>query len=39
MRSAMPSVPATVDEFASVPLNLWAQEHGYAKVHPNLLGM
>jgi FdhE protein len=28
-----------VDELASVPLNLWAQEHGYAKVHPNLLGM
>lgn len=28
-----------VDEIASVPLNLWAQEHGYAKLHPNLLGM
>ena len=28
-----------VDELASVPLNLWAQEHGYAKLHPNLLGM
>jgi FdhE protein len=28
-----------VDELASVPLNLWAQEHGYAKLNPNLLGM
>lgn len=28
-----------VDELASIPLNLWAQEHGYAKLHPNLLGM
>ena len=28
-----------VDELASVPLNIWAQEHGYAKLHPNLLGM
>ena len=28
-----------VDELASVPLNLWAQEHGYTKLHPNLLGM
>ncbi|MGB6991017.1 MAG: formate dehydrogenase accessory protein FdhE [Candidatus Sulfotelmatobacter sp.] len=28
-----------VDELASVPLNLWAQEHGYAKLRPNLLGM
>jgi FdhE protein len=28
-----------VDELASVPLNLWAQEHGYAKLHPNLLGI
>jgi len=28
-----------VDELASVPLNLWAQEHGYAKLHPNLLGL
>ena len=28
-----------VDELASVPLNLWAQEHGYVKLHPNLLGM
>jgi len=28
-----------VDELASVPLDLWAQEHGYDKLHPNLLGM
>jgi FdhE protein len=28
-----------VDELASVTLNLWAQEHGYSKLHPNLLGM
>jgi len=28
-----------VDELASVPLNLWAQEHEYAKLHPNLFGM
>jgi FdhE protein len=28
-----------VDELASVPLDLWAQEHGYAKLHPNLLGL
>jgi FdhE protein len=28
-----------VDELASIPLNLWAQEHGYLKLHPNLLGM
>jgi FdhE protein len=28
-----------VDELAFVPLNLWAQDHGYVKLHPNLLGM
>jgi FdhE protein len=28
-----------VDELASVPLDLWAQERGYSKLHPNLLGM
>ena len=28
-----------VDELASIPLNLWAQDHGYARLHPNLLGM
>lgn len=28
-----------VDELASIPLSLWADEHGYAKLHPNLLGI
>jgi FdhE protein len=28
-----------VDELASAPLDLWAHEHGYAKLRPNLLGM
>jgi FdhE protein len=28
-----------VDELASVPLDLWAQERGYSKLHPNLLAM
>jgi FdhE protein len=28
-----------VDELASIPLDLWAQEHGYAKIHPNMFGM
>jgi FdhE protein len=28
-----------VDEIATVALNLWADEHGYAKVETNLLGM
>ena len=28
-----------VDELASVPLDLWAREHGYAKLHSNLLGL
>jgi len=28
-----------VDEIASVPLDLWAQEHGYAKFERNLFGM
>lgn len=28
-----------IDELASVPLDLWGQEHGYAKLHPNLLGL
>jgi formate dehydrogenase maturation protein FdhE len=28
-----------VDEIASVPLDLWAQEHGYVKLEPNLFGM
>jgi FdhE protein len=28
-----------VDELAAVPLSLWAEEHGYAKLHPNLMGL
>jgi len=28
-----------VDEIASVSLDLWAAEHSYTKLHPNLLGL
>jgi FdhE protein len=28
-----------VDELATIPLDLWAREHGYAKLQMNLLGM
>ena len=28
-----------VDELATIPLNLWAAEHGYAKIQTNLLGI
>ncbi|HEX8814306.1 MAG TPA: formate dehydrogenase accessory protein FdhE [Terriglobales bacterium] len=28
-----------VDELATLPLNLWAEEHQYTKLRPNLLGM
>jgi formate dehydrogenase accessory protein FdhE len=28
-----------VDEIAAAPLDLWAQEHGYAKLELNLMGM
>jgi FdhE protein len=28
-----------VDEIATVALNIWAEEHGYAKREPNLLGL
>jgi FdhE protein len=28
-----------VDELATIPLNLWAQEHAYVKLHTNLLGI
>ncbi len=28
-----------VDELATLPLSLWAQENGYTKLQPNLLGM
>jgi FdhE protein len=30
---------APADELASVALNVWAEEHGYAKIEPNLLGL
>lgn len=28
-----------VDELASIPLNIWAQQQGYRKLQPNLLGL
>ncbi|MFZ1917289.1 MAG: formate dehydrogenase accessory protein FdhE [Terriglobales bacterium] len=28
-----------VDELATIPLNLWAKEHEYTKLQPNLLGL
>ena len=28
-----------VDELASAPLDLWAREHGYAKLQTNLMGI
>jgi FdhE protein len=28
-----------VDELATIPLNLWAAEHGYTKIQTNLLGI
>jgi len=28
-----------VDELGTVPLDLWAREHGYTKLRPNLLGL
>ncbi len=28
-----------VDDLAAVPLDIWAEEHGYSKLEPNLLGM
>jgi formate dehydrogenase maturation protein FdhE len=27
-----------VDDLAAIPLTLWAHEHGYTRLHPNLLG-
>jgi formate dehydrogenase maturation protein FdhE len=27
-----------VDDLAAIPLTLWAQEHDYTRLHPNLLG-
>jgi FdhE protein len=32
------AVPA-VDELATIPLDLWAVEHGYTKLQTNLLGI
>jgi formate dehydrogenase maturation protein FdhE len=29
---------AVVDELATIPLDLWAREHGYEKLQMNLLG-
>jgi formate dehydrogenase maturation protein FdhE len=26
------------DDLAAIPLTLWAQEHGYLRIHTNLLG-
>jgi formate dehydrogenase maturation protein FdhE len=28
-----------VDELATVALNMWAEDHGYAKLETNLLGL
>jgi FdhE protein len=28
-----------VDEIASIALDLWAEDHGYTKLHPNVLGL
>jgi formate dehydrogenase accessory protein FdhE len=28
-----------VDELAAIPLDLWAAEHGYRKIHTNLIGV
>ena len=30
---------AVVDELAAIPLSLWAEENGYTKLEPNLLGI
>jgi FdhE protein len=27
-----------VDDLAAIPLSLWAEEHGYSRAQPNLLG-
>jgi FdhE protein len=27
-----------VDELAAIPLSLWAEQNGYSKLQPNLLG-
>jgi formate dehydrogenase maturation protein FdhE len=32
------SLSVVVDELATIPLDLWAREHGYDKLQMNLLG-
>jgi formate dehydrogenase maturation protein FdhE len=27
-----------VDDLAAIPLSLWAHEHGFSRLQPNLLG-
>jgi formate dehydrogenase maturation protein FdhE len=27
-----------VDDLGAIPLTLWAHEHGYSRLQPNLLG-
>ena len=34
-----PQAIPEVDELAALPLDLWAREHGYRKIHPNLAGI
>ena len=34
-----PAAIPEVDELAGLPLDLWAEEHGYHKIHPNLAGI
>ena len=33
------SAVPVVDELAAAPLDLWASEHGYSKLQPNILGL
>ena len=34
-----PAAIPEVDELAGLPLDLWAQEHGYHKLQPNFAGI
>lgn len=34
-----PEAIADVDEVAALPLDVWAHENGYRKIHPNLVGI
>jgi hypothetical protein len=34
-----PQAQPDVDEIAALPLDVWAIEHGYEKLHPNLIGI